>query len=201
MPRPSLTDEQRRETRRSIRNAAAKLFAENGSKNLSVREIAKSAGVSVGTVYAHFKNLTELMQSLWKKPVSRLITELSDIFDSTEDPSTRIEILLHCYLDFSVAQQPVYRGAFMFVRPESHDKPTPVSLDQDRLYSLFYKTIIEGQEKGLFREGNPNLITQNIWSGLHGAIALPINVDRLALTPSKKNAGNMIDLLLEWLRS
>lgn len=200
MPRPSLTDEQRRETRRLIRTAAATLHAENGMKDISVRAIAKTAGVSVGTVYAHYSNLTELMQSLWKEPVKNLIADLTAISENTTDPVDKLTQLINGYLTFAIEQQAVYRGSFMFVRPESYKKPEPVALEDDRLYSLFHNTIIEGQRQGLFRAGDSKVIAQNVWAGLHGAIALPINIDRLALTPSNESASNMIELLLEWLK-
>ena len=60
MPRPALTEEQRRETRRQIRQAASDMYAENGLSDISARAIAKRAGVSVGTIYSHFANLTDL---------------------------------------------------------------------------------------------------------------------------------------------
>ena len=39
MPRPALTEEQRRETRRKIRRAAAELYAENGLADISARAV------------------------------------------------------------------------------------------------------------------------------------------------------------------
>ena len=141
-----------------------------------------------------------IIQSLWKEPVKNLIADLTAISENTADPVDRLTQLLNGYLTFAIEHQSVYRGGFMFVRPESHKKPKPVAREDDRLYSLFHNTIIEGQQQGLFRAGDSNTITQNVWAGLHGAITLPINIDRLALTPSNESASNMIELLLEWLK-
>jgi AcrR family transcriptional regulator len=64
VPRPALTDKQRRETRLRNFTAAAELCAENGFRDISARTIADKAGVSVGTLYTNFDNLKDLMQSL-----------------------------------------------------------------------------------------------------------------------------------------
>ena len=78
MPRPALTEEQRRATRRRIRRAASELYAEAGLSRISARAVAERAGVSVGTLYTHFDNLTDLMRSLWRAPVARLYEEMRD---------------------------------------------------------------------------------------------------------------------------
>jgi len=200
MARPALTNEQRQKTRRNIRNAASQLYARNGLADISARSVAEKAGVSVGTLYSHFGSLTQLMQSLWKEPLSRLIDDLEKTLEGDQNPFKKIEIMLQVYVDFADTHRGVYRGAFLYVRPESHDKPTKVSLDEDRFFSLFRNTISEAQKHGLVRKGDPNMIAQTLWAGIHGAIALPLNVDRLALAPSEETAPYMIAALLDWIK-
>ena len=199
MPRPALTPEQRKKTRRLIQQAAADLYASNGSKDISVRAIAERAEVSVGTIYAYFDNLTELMQSLWKQPAKRLLAELEAIAQAVEEPKQRLRSMLETYANFAVEQRPVYRGAFLYVRPEGHDKPEPVALNEDRLFRLLQSTIATGQADGVFIAGDPNHLAQTLWAAVHGAIALPMNIDRLALDRSPERVQDMIDLMLQWL--
>ena len=201
MPRPALTTEQRREIRRKIRRAAAELYAEDGLKKMSVRAVAEGAGVSVGTIYSYFANLTELMQSLWKEPVFGLLADLERVAAETKDPRERLRALMDAYIAFSRQQSAVYRGAFLFVRPSSHEKPSPVSLQEDRLFGFFRQAVIDGQQAGVFRSGDPSTLTQALWSGVHGAIALPINVDRLALDSSGQVTELVLEALLNWLET
>ena len=200
MPRPALTEEQRQQIRRNIRQAAADLYAENGMANISARQIAQAAGVSVGTLYGYFSNLTELMQSLWKQPVSRLIRDFEAQLAAIEDPYQRLRTFMTSYVEFATGQRQLYRGAFMYVRPESHDKPTPVPLKDDRFFALLHGAVSDAQAQGLIRSGDTQALAQTIWAGLHGAISLPLNLDRLALDPPEVAASRMIDTLLEWLQ-
>ena len=199
MARPALTDEQRREIRRNIRAAASKLHARNGMKDISARAIAEAAGVSVGTIYSHFGNLTEVMQSLWKQPSRILVQDMESVAAETPDPIERLKRLFQIYIEFSETKESVYRGAYMFVRPEEHESPEKAPLASNRMYALFRQAVIEGQHRGVFRTGDPDTITQAIWSGIHGAIALPKNFDRLALDDSNNRTTFMFDLLFEWL--
>ncbi len=200
MARPALTEEQRRQTRRNIREAAAKLYAQKGIGDISARTIAETAGVSVGTLYSYFSNLTELMQSLWKEPLVRLLNELESAVAATEEPMAKVRVVLATYAKFATQQQGIYRGAFMFVRPAAHDQPTPVALEQDRFFSILCGAIAAAQQQGLTRSGAPESLTQTVWSGIHGAIALPTNIDRLALAPANEALPVMIDAMLEWLQ-
>ncbi|MCR9277011.1 MAG: TetR/AcrR family transcriptional regulator [Pseudomonadaceae bacterium] len=199
MPRPALTEEQKQQTRRNIRSAAARLYATAGLEKISARAVADEAGVSVGTLYTHFDSLTALMQSLWKQPVRKLIAELENEISGIDEPLDRVRSILKSYAAFANDNRAVYRGAFMYVRPQSHDKPSAVALQDDRFFSMLTNAIEAAQERSQARNGDPAALAQLIWSAVHGAIALPLNVDRLALAPPEESTGPMIEALLEWL--
>ena len=199
MPRPVLTDEEREQTRQRIRRAAAKLYAVNGKADLSARAIAREAGVSAGTIYQYFDNLRELMQSLWKEPLAVFLDDFEKIAEKHADPRRRLRKLLQAYLDFAHAEHELYRSAFLFVRPKSLPQPEPLPLAQDRLFSLLKKAVADGQSEGVFKKGSAQKMTQLLWAGLHGSIALPTNIDRLAIDSPSQLGKPMLDLLMEWI--
>ncbi|MEM7078707.1 MAG: TetR/AcrR family transcriptional regulator [Pseudomonadota bacterium] len=199
MPRPALTDEQKRETRNKIRAAAAHIYREHGATDISVRAVAAEAGVSVGTVYSYFENLAELLQSLWRAPVRALISEMDTLAADHDDPHRRLEALMGAYLNFAQAQDTVFRNAFLFVRPEGISPPPQVDLQRDRFFKIYQQTIEDGQVAGVFRAGDPAELVQLVLSALHGSISLPINLHRLALDASGAVPNQMIAAMLEWL--
>ncbi|MEM7100145.1 MAG: TetR/AcrR family transcriptional regulator [Pseudomonadota bacterium] len=201
MPRPALTEQQRQQIRRKIRAAAAEIFAEVESGQITARALAERAGVSVGTVYAHFGNLNEVFQSLWRRPAGRLVVDLKEISTTREDPSVKLRRMLQSYVDFANSHASVFRNAFLYVRPEHQTPPPQVALQDDQFFQLFRGVVAAGQDEGLFRPGDPDTITQTVLSAVHGALALPINWHRLALDDSKTLPVQMIDAMLEWLAS
>ena len=60
-------------TKKSIIESARHLFARRGFKGATTAEIAKSAGISEGTIYRHFENKEELMMECVKPIFENMI--------------------------------------------------------------------------------------------------------------------------------
>jgi AcrR family transcriptional regulator len=52
--------------------AAAAAFAEHGADDVSLEEIARRAGVGIGTLYRHFPNRQALLEAVYKEQVDAL---------------------------------------------------------------------------------------------------------------------------------
>lgn len=77
--------EEREARRRLIADAARELFTQKEFRHVTVREIAKSAGVSVGTIYNHYTSLDELFLDVFLES-GREITRLMDMALADESP-------------------------------------------------------------------------------------------------------------------
>lgn len=196
MARKPATAEQRQVVRRHIQKAAASVFSEQGAAAVSVRAIAQRADVSVGTIYAYFGNLQGLMQSLWMEPVEAINAQLEALAVGIVDPVERLAALLNAYVQVAKARPELYRGAFLFVRPDTLPKPERGPVQEAPFAALLISAIQEGQACGALREGDPMVIAQVVWAGVHGCLALPVNFDRLDFVESSTLAARMIDLLI-----
>jgi len=200
MARPKATPEQRAAVRRSIQAAATDLYRAEGIAAISARAVATNAGVSVGTIYSYFGDLTGLMQSLW----TGRIAEQEDVFRALAAkhaaPAARLQTLLEAYIAFGIEQDDLYRGTLMFVRPTAHETPDKQSLSNFAFPTLLKETVEAGQANGQFAEGDPATLTQVLWSGVHGALALPINLDRLALKPAAEMAAPVVEALMRMVQ-
>ena len=52
-------------TKEKIRNVAIDLFASKGYRDISVREIAKEVGIKASSLYKHYKNKEDILQSIF----------------------------------------------------------------------------------------------------------------------------------------
>ncbi len=196
MPRPSITPEQWLETRERIRAAAGTLVRQGNLEKITIRTVAKEAGVSVGTIYKYFEDISDLGRSLWQEPVDALRQQMTEIAENTADPAARIRALLHAYADFAHKKRQVFLGAFLYVRPESKEKPDPTSLEDEPFFHLLKIAILEGQQNGTFVDGDAKMLAQLLWAALHGALALPNNIERIAFDPAPQIADAMIDFIM-----
>ncbi len=196
MARPKATPEQRAEVRRSIQRAAAELYREDGLAGVSARAVARKAGVSVGTIYSYFGDLAGLGQSLWEGRVAKQEDMFRRVAEAHEDPLDRIEALLDAYLQFGIEQHELYRSVLLFVRPEGMETPETQPVSAFAFPTLLQAAIEEGQAAGTVQNGDAANLAQLLWSGVHGAIALPINLARVDLKPVKSLRDEAIAALM-----
>lgn len=199
MVRPAATNSQREEQRNRIRRAAAEIYQEGGIPALSVRAIARRAGVSTGLLYSYFVDLSDLLQSLWTRPVAEFGREVAAIVDAEPDPVTRIERLLVAYVAWAHDHPDVYRGVLLFVRPPTSPSPDRQPLDELPFHRALCAALAEAQAEDRVRSGDPAELAQVLWAGVHGALALPVNVDGYAIEPPAELATAMITALIRSL--
>ena len=199
MPRPELTPEKKAEIRRNIRAAAAAVYSREGIAGLSVRMVAKEAGVSVGTIYSHFGSGQALMESLWSGPVERLEEQLRSIAQQVENPVQRIRDLMDAYLQFAIANPSIYHNVFLFVRPMDKPAPNRTPAEEAALPDLVAAAIEAGQQQGLIKSGDATDYAMMLWGSLHGCLALPRNFGRLEFPNPDRVSERVIDVMLSAL--
>lgn len=200
MARPPATETQRRQARNSIRRAAAELATEGGATSVTVRKVATRAGVSVGTVYTHFDNLSTLMRSLWTPVIDEADRKLTVVAETHPDPLDRIRAMLHEYATLAGSNEALHRNTLLFVRPADAPAPDTSPAHDLALHRLLTEAILDGQANDMVIDGDPIQLAELMWAGVHGALALPVNADIYELQPARQQVALMIDLLLTSLR-
>ena len=147
-------------------------------------------------IYKYFEDISDLGRSLWQEPVEELRQHMAAIVAQTDDPAVRIRTLLQAYADFARDKHRVFRGAFLYVRPESREKPEQFPLEAEPFFNHLKTAIAQGQEAGIFVEGDIKRLAQLLWAALHGALALPNTIERIAFDPPELLAAAMIDSIM-----
>lgn len=80
---PSKQEQRSEETKKSILDAASKLFAKNGYDHVTMREIAKEAGCSHTTIYIYFKDKEALLHKLSMPVLQDLKEKMENISSSS----------------------------------------------------------------------------------------------------------------------
>ncbi|MEC7290366.1 MAG: hypothetical protein VXW22_09795, partial [Pseudomonadota bacterium] len=66
--------------------------------------------------------------------------------------------------------------------------------------TLLTAAIAQGQAAGDVIDGDPETLAQMLWSGVHGALALPINLDRVELKPTAEMVEQTVAGLMRMVR-
>ncbi|MHA1537466.1 MAG: TetR/AcrR family transcriptional regulator [Alphaproteobacteria bacterium] len=82
----------RQDNRRgALMDAAARLFAEQGYRATTIRDIAGAAGMLPGSVYYHFKSKEALLLAVYREGVARIIARVDAASAGEQDPWAKLE--------------------------------------------------------------------------------------------------------------
>ncbi len=81
--------------------SALELFAERGFVGTSIRDIAKSTGLSLSNIYHHFGNKEGLLLAILETASGRVLSSLRKASEQPGTPMERFEALIRAHLELS----------------------------------------------------------------------------------------------------
>jgi len=152
--------------------AAEAILEHEGPDALSVRRIARFAGVAPMGVYNHFASKAGIIDALFCRGFERLEVAMASI--TTRDP---LEAILEggrryrqLGLDHPAAYQLMFLRAVPGFDPSVHARATA-----ERAFGAFVVLVERAMDAEVLTRDDSVLSAQIIWSGLHGWVALEIS--------------------------
>jgi AcrR family transcriptional regulator len=101
-PGPMRADARR--NRELLLTAALAAFTEHGADDVSLEEIARRAGVGIGTLYRHFPTRQELLEAVYRDQVEALCTLSAELLGAPS-PAEALATWLRAMIAFSTAKR------------------------------------------------------------------------------------------------
>jgi AcrR family transcriptional regulator len=86
----------------SILRTAAMIFADKGYHQASIRDIARSTGVSLSGLYYYFESKEELLFLIQDHAFGKLVDNLDEMLRGVTDPLRKLRLLIENHLRFFV---------------------------------------------------------------------------------------------------
>ena len=95
-------EERKAETREMIVQAASRVFSEKGYHKAQIADIVKAAGISTGSIYAHFKDKRDLFEQIIRDNLGTLRATLKELSQTKkpEDIRERVQQWKPAYVAF-----------------------------------------------------------------------------------------------------
>lgn len=106
----------RRSAREAILEAAWELVSQEGLAGLSIRELAKRAGITTPTVYAYFDSKHAIYDAMFGQAAEQFADLMWSAY-GTDDPRQELTIGIRRFLDFCVENVPRYQLLFQRTIP------------------------------------------------------------------------------------
>ena len=84
----------------------------------------------------------------------------------------------------------------LWVRPPNSTTDRNDDPDGLMLFASLHRAVVAGQDSGAIVAGDARALAQLLWSGVHGALALPVNIDTYDLIDGPTAAAQMIPALI-----
>jgi AcrR family transcriptional regulator len=152
--------------------AGVEILTETGLGGLSLRKVAKRAGVSHAAPYAHFKDKQALVAAIATAGHARIYAEINQILTANPgDPLRQLVLTALAYLDFSQAEPDLFRITFSGAIEKEQDYPDLVEMAHKN-FDLLREITARGRAAGLFQRGPDDLLAQSLWGAVYGLISL-----------------------------
>jgi len=195
MPRAPQSEQERNQVQRRILDAAHELFDKAGIEAVSMRALGSRVGLTASALYAYFPGKTQLLRALWRDALAGLLSQLVAISQRESDPMAAIEALLVAYSQFVMENPARFHVMVMLDRQELVADPEDRDL-RDATYQVLRRRAADAIEQGRLRFTDPDLVSQILWTGLHGVLDLITSVPNFQFAPSSLLIPSMIDTLL-----
>lgn len=151
--------------------AGIEILSKEGVQALSLRYVAKRAGVSHAAPYAHFADKQALMAAIATEGYKTLYQRLAAAQSSRGDPLGRLEAVAQAYVQFAIDEPDHFKITFSGVVEAEQNYPEYVEQSK-RCFALVMAVVEDCQTNGILGQGDTRLVAVSIWSCIHGFVQL-----------------------------
>lgn len=157
--------------RATLMAACLRLIESEGLAAVSLRRVAREAGVSSGAPYHHFADRAALLSALSVDGFERLAADLAATRAAGGTPPHTLTALAETYVRFSRDHPAQFRLMF---RPElsQPDKHPDASTAGDAAFEVLAGAVAECVEAGVLPAGRADMLAIAWWSLAHGLASL-----------------------------
>lgn len=178
--------------REALLEAALELAQERGPRALSLRELARRAGVSPAAPYRHFPDLQSLLAALATEGFVELGEALGRV-EPADDPLERLRRIGIAYVGYAASAPMRFRIMF---GDSVEDRRAHPELDAaaraafEHLRRAVAAAVAEGRVRG-----DPRALVLLSWSVVHGLSALLVDGQLGALGIDERSAVEVADVI------
>jgi AcrR family transcriptional regulator len=161
--------------RDEIVEAATRLVEDRADPSgITLRGVAREAGITAPSIYDHFDNLDAVMNAVVGRGFERLSAGLEETLAAHDEPVSRLRALCHAYVAFAVRNPRLYAVVFGRDRPEPAPR-APKSVETmpgAHAFALLVQAIDACVTAGASTSTDPQRDATLLWTALHGYVGL-----------------------------
>lgn len=166
--------------RRALLSAAIPLLRKGGPEALTMRALARTAGVSPMAPYRHFTDRAALVAAVADEGFKRLHARLRAAAESPaktlgqaqQTPRAGLQAIAVAYVQFALEHPEEYRVMFS---TELAADPKIAPASRNDVFAFLREGIAMLQRQRLVRAGDPQAMALTAWAMVHGLVMLALD--------------------------
>ena len=187
--------------RQQILSAARELFVDEGYENVSMRKIANKIEYSPTTIYLHFKDKADLLDSVCQETLLNLLNTLEELKRDMSDPIETLRKSGQVYVEFGLKYPQDYKLTFV-IRPQFQKG---LGLQEgsvgEKVFNYLCTMVSECIRQKIFRQMDVETTGQVLWSAVHGVTLLLIDFPDFPWTEKDELINTVINITIKGLKA
>lgn len=176
--------------------AGTEILAREGVAGLSLRKVAKQAGVSHAAPYAHFTDKQALIAAISTEG----FRQFDERMRATREvhaplPSRLLEEIAWAYVQFAMDDPDRFKIMFSSILEKEKEYPEFVEMSQKNFQQVV-EVVEVCQRAGVLREGDAELLAVSVWGAVHGFVMLLLEGQISSAVMGRFSVREMLAFLL-----
>lgn len=133
-----------------ILEAALAISNEKGFTAMSMRDLSRRTGLSMGALYAYFSSKDELLDMLWEIGRTMLHRSMDEGLRGLTEPADRLRAAIKTHLYVSEAMRPWFFFSYMEAKHLSRAQKETAQASETASEQMFTDILEQGRKDGLF---------------------------------------------------
>jgi AcrR family transcriptional regulator len=152
--------------------AGIEILSKEGVNAMSLRKVARRAGVSHAAPYAHFADKQALVAAISTEGYRKLYDKVYNAAQNHRgDPLRQLVEGAWAYVEFALNDSEHFRITLSGVVEKEKEYPAYVEISQ-KGFRLVVQLVEACQKAGVLNEGPPDLMAASVWGLVHGFVSL-----------------------------
>jgi AcrR family transcriptional regulator len=163
--------------REDILGAARTILKDQGYAELSMRALARAAGITAPTIYDYFPGKEAVLDALFAEGAEMLASEMRQAAAAVEPGADRLQAIGSAYRRFAIDNPDLY--LLLFGGTDPSYAPSETLLEKlHHVSDLAAEAVREAMDAGYLRPGSAEAVSNSMWVMAHGSVMLEMKCFR-----------------------
>lgn len=154
--------------------AGINILSKEGVGGLSLRKVARRAGVSHSAPYAHFPDKQSLIAAISTEGFKQLYEKFDAAVSlHASDPKQQLREGVRAYIHFAMENTDTFKIMFSGVLEKEKEYPDFVDISR-QTFQRVVAIIRACQDAGILRAASPEVMAVAVWGQAHGIVSLAL---------------------------